>query len=166
MNRFLLRIFGSKNLFLFELFSLNFGLFELQTVLAAQPLLQGLLGGVQPPGDEEPLPILAPHLLAAITTVRGNHHGRRGEGGGAGGGPPEGALLQGGRGEEEEAGGGVGGGGGGGEGAPDVLHPPPGGPPGRDLAHRGPHPRPRPPHAAPGVRAGGRRDRGRGWGPR
>ena len=71
MNRFLLRIFGSKNLFLFELFSLNFGLFELQTVLAAQPLLQGLLGGVQPPGDEEPLPILAPHLLAAITTTTG-----------------------------------------------------------------------------------------------
>ena len=40
------------------------------SVLASQPLLQGLLGVNQLPG-EEPLPVLAPHLLAAITTTTG-----------------------------------------------------------------------------------------------
>ena len=40
------------------------------SVLPSQPLLQGLLGVNQLPG-EEPLPVLAPHLLAAITTTTG-----------------------------------------------------------------------------------------------
>ena len=41
------------------------------SVLAAQPLLQGLLGGDPLPSDEEPPLVLAPHLLAAISTTIG-----------------------------------------------------------------------------------------------
>ena len=43
------------------------------SVLAAQPLLHGLLGDGPPQGEEEPVPVLvlAPHLLAAISTAIG-----------------------------------------------------------------------------------------------